>query len=69
MTLLEKCFRSISLWSKKTAYKGMIEVDRLDTKRYAIERIQELKATGDERWIKIAEVWIEFYDWTLTYKD
>jgi hypothetical protein len=55
----------------KVMYRWMIDKNKLAARRYARKRILELKATGDEEDLKIAEMWIEFYNWTLvyTYKD
>jgi hypothetical protein len=49
----------------------MTDKNKLAARRYARGRILELKATEDEEDLKIAEMWIEFYNWTLvyTYKD
>ena len=71
MNLLEKCSKNFSLGLMKVMYGWMTDRNKLAAKRYARERIQELKDTGDEEDLKIAEMWIEFYKWTLvyTYKD
>lgn len=69
LTLLEKATKSISLWSMKTAFKGMSDIDKLETRRDAAQRIQDLKATNNEVDLKVAQLWIEFYNWTTTYED
>jgi hypothetical protein len=71
MNLLEKCSKNFSLWSMKVMYRWMTDKNKLAARRYARERILELKATEVEEDLKIAEMWIEFYNWTLlyTYKD
>lgn len=66
MTLLDKIAKSISLWSMKTAYKGMNEAERLEARNNAALRIRELRIDFD---FELADLWIEFYNWTTTYKD
>lgn len=69
LNLLERATKSISLWSMKIAFKGMSDLDKLETRREAAQRIQKLKATNNNEDLKIAELWIEFYSWTSTYGD
>lgn len=68
LTFLERWAKFISLWMMKTAYKGMNEAERLEARNDAAIRIWQLKS-GDLEDLKIAEMWIEFYNWTITYGD
>lgn len=68
LTLLEKVAKSVSLCWMKTAYNGMDAGKRLEARNNAAIRIWQLK-NGDSEDLKIAEMWIEFYDWTTTYGD
>jgi hypothetical protein len=51
----------------KTAYKGMSEKEKIETKAECISKIEELKSSRNIRDLKKSELWIEFHDWTLIY--
>ena len=69
LTLLERWSKSFSLWSMKLNYRWMDERNRQIARRFAIERILELKATRNAEDLKLSEMWEELFNWTLTYKD
>lgn len=66
---LNKTSKSLSLWSLKTAYKGMSEVGRLQARRKAANRVAELRRTWDIEDSLVADMWKEFYEWTYTYEE
>jgi len=63
MSFLDNLAKKFSLWTMKTAYKGMNDSDKRQTKINAYKRVQELKATGDVEDLKVAEMWQEYYEW------
>lgn len=65
MSLLDSIIRSVTLWSMKTAYKGMNEAERLEARNNAALRIRELRIDFD---FELADLWIEFYNWITTYE-
>jgi len=66
MNLLEKCSRSFSLWLMKMAYRGMNEAEKLQAQNDATLRIRHLRMDFD---FELADMWVDFYIWTTTYKD
>lgn len=63
MSFLDEAAKRFSLWSMKTAYRGMNDYDKRQTKIDAYKRVQKWKATGNAEDLKIAEMWQEFYEW------
>lgn len=64
--LLTNAARSTSLWLMKTYYKGINEAERLEARNVAALRIRELRIDFD---FELADLWIEFLNWTTTYED
>jgi len=63
MSFIDEAAKNLSLWSMKTAYEGMNDSDKRQTKIDAYSRVQELRATGDAEDLKVAEMWQEYYEW------
>jgi len=68
MILLEKCSKSLSLWSMKVMYGWMTPENRLQARNHAAIRMWQLK-DGNLEDLKVAEMWEEFFDWASNYKD
>lgn len=63
MSSIDEITKKLALWQMKTAYEGMNDSDKRQTKIDAYKRVQELKATEDADDLKVAEMWQEFYEW------